>query len=363
MASSKHKKLSKLFNEIKEPKKLDPKKDKCVIFSDQHIGMPEFDQNKNLYMKALKYYFNAEFELVVLGDYEELHRYGIKELKKRYNDVYAYEYKFLEKRRYYRIFGNHDIDWRIDNRAKKQLGDVMPGLKIVEALKFEWNGYCIFLAHGHQGDFINDKMGKVGRIILRYPARWLGISSLTSPAKRYTKRRKDEEAYYSWAKQNKVLFIAGHTHRPMFESLTKADRIRIDIENKLRELVGETDRNIRQKKEKEIEKKKAEFYQVRKDEGEEAKSTGFGQGDLVIPCYSNDGSCLHENGITCIEIDKTKIRLILIYDKALKASIGKDKRAPTTDLLPNDPEAVNYKRQILEEEDLDYIFTRIQLIS
>ena len=82
-----------------------------------------------------------------------------------------------------------------------------------------------------------------------------------------------------------------------------------------------------------------------------------------MPCYSNDGSCLHENGITCLEIDKTKIRLILIYDKALRASIGKDKRAPTTDLLPNDPEAVNYKRQILEEEDLDYIFTRIRLLS
>jgi len=363
MKSSKYKKLSKLFNNIEPPITFNPQKDKYVIFSDQHIGMPEFDHNKDLYLKALEYYYSTGFKLIVLGDYEELHRYGIKKLKQKYNDVYASERKFLKEDRYFRIFGNHDIDWKRPKRVKKYLHDVMPGLEIAEALKFNWSGNYIFLAHGHQGDFINDTMGKFGRIILRYIARPLGIPSITSPAKRYTKRRKVETEYYNWAKEEKVLFIAGHTHRPMFESLTKADRIRINIENMLREYIVISDPNEKKKIEDEIVLKKAEFERVRKEEGEEAKWTGLGQPDLVIPCCSNDGSCLHENGITCIELCKDKMRLFLLYDENIEVNVNKHLRAPTTDLIPSDSDATGYKKQILEEEDLEYIFTRIRLLS
>jgi predicted phosphodiesterase len=325
--------------------------------------MPEFDRNKGLYLKALEYYYKSGYTLISLGDYEELHRYGIKELKKKYNDVYAIERKFLDENRYYRIFGNHDIDWKKQKRVKKHLHDVMPGLEIVEALKFKWNGHYIFLAHGHQGNFIDDTMGKFGRIILRHIARPLGISSFTSPAKRYTKRRKVETEYYNWAKEKKVLFIVAHTHRPMFESLTKADRIRINIENMLRESVSISAPEKKKKIEDEIVKKKEEFERAREEEGERAKGTGLGQFSLVTPCYSNDGSCLHENGITCVELRENKMSLFLLYDASLEANINKHLRTTTTDLLPSDPDAVRYKRQILEEEDLEYIFTRIRLLS
>lgn len=362
MKGSKYKKFSKLFN-LEQPIAFNPQEDKYVIFSDQHIGMPEFDNNKDLYLKALEYYYSSDYKLIALGDYEELHRYGIKKLKQKYNDVYASERKFLKEGRYFRIFGNHDIDWKKSKRVKKHLHDVMPDLEIVEALKFSWNGHYIFLAHGHQGNFIDDTMGIFGRIILRYIARPLGISSLTSPAKRHTKRRKDETKYYNWAKEKKVLFIAGHTHRPMFESLTKADRIRIKIENMLRKYVGISDPNEKKKIEDEIVIKKAEFERVIKEEGEEAKWIGLGQPDLVTPCYSNDGSCLHENGITCIELCKNKMSLFLLYDKSREANINKHLRGLTTDLLASDSDAAKYKKQILEEENLEYIFTRIRLLS
>jgi hypothetical protein len=47
----------------------------------------------------------------------------------------------------------------------------------------------------------------------------------------------------------------------------------------------------------------------------------------------------------------------------MRANVGKHLRAPTLDLLPDDPEAAGYKIQVLEEEELEYVFTKIQLLS
>jgi UDP-2,3-diacylglucosamine pyrophosphatase LpxH len=359
----KHRKFTKLLKEIQQPIVYDQKKDKYVIFSDQHIGMPEFDENKDLYLKALDYSYQSGYTLIVLGDYEELHRYSKKELKKKYEDVYASERRFLEEDRYYRIFGNHDIDWRSTKRVAKHLHDVLPGLVIREALKFDCCGSSIFLAHGHQGSFINDILGIFGRIILKYIARPLGVSSMTSPAKRYTKRRKDENTYYNWAKEHKVLFIAGHTHRPMFASLSEGDRIRVTIENLFRKYVETGDSAEKERLEEEIKQKRTEFEREKEKEGDDSYWTCMGKPELITPCYSNDGSCLHANGITCIELYKEKIRLLWLYDETQPANVGKEKRALTKDLLPGDSAAADYKRQILEEEDLEYIFTRIRLLS
>ncbi len=363
MPGLKHKKLTRLLEKIEKPIAYDQKKDKYVIFSDQHIGMPEFDKNKGLYLKALDYYYQSNYTLIALGDYEELHRYSKKELKKKYEDVYAGERRFLEEDRYYRIFGNHDIDWRSQKRVEKHLHEVLPGLEVIEALRFDCCGSSLFLAHGHQGSFINDTLGIAGRLFLKYIARPFGFSSMTSPAQRYTKRRKDENTYYNWARAHKVLFIAGHTHRPMFASLSEGDRIRVAIENLFRKYVGAADQEDKKKIEEEIKKQKAEFEKEREKEGKKSYWTALGQPELVAPCYSNDGSCLHKNGITCIELYKEKIRLLWLYDETQPENVDKEIRAPTEDLLPGDSAAADYKKQILEEEDLEYIFTRIRLLS
>jgi len=364
MGQARFRKLTRIFDEL-EATPFDPKKDKYVIFSDQHIGMKEFDDNKQLYLEALDYYYNRGFKLIVVGDFEELHRFSIKSLKNKYgSDVYAKENKFLQHGRYYRIFGNHDIDWRAKRRVEKDLGDILPHLKIEEGIKFNWNGNYIFLTHGHQGDFINDTLGKVGRLFLRWIARPLGFSSFTSPAKNYQKRRKDETEYYNWAKSKKVIFIAGHTHRSMFESLTKVDRIRIDIENKVREYIAEKDPVKKRKLRKELQAKREELQRVREIEGEKEKWLKLEQTELLIPCYFNDGSCLHRNGITCLELGGGKIRLIFLYDKRKKENRSKHRRGLLTRRLEGtNPNSTPYMHQVLEEEELEYVFARIQLLS
>ena len=69
MKSAKYNKLSRLFDHLESALSLDRDEDKYVIFSDQHIGMPEFDHNKELYLKALEYYFNSGYRLIIDGDY------------------------------------------------------------------------------------------------------------------------------------------------------------------------------------------------------------------------------------------------------------------------------------------------------
>lgn len=363
MGKSKAKALSKVFNHL-DSIPLDPEKEKYVIFSDCHIGMKEFDKNKHLYLNALNYYFNEGFTLIITGDYEELHRYNVTKLKEKYGkDVYAKERKFLQEGRYHRIFGNHDIDWNKQKRVEKQLHDILPGLEIVEGIKFEWDGNYIFLTHGHQGDLINDKLGKFGRLILCWCARPLGISSCTSPAKNYKIRRKDETEYYNWAKSKKILFIAGHTHRPMFESLTKVDRIRIEIENLVRDYAQTKDPTLKKQLREKILARKKEFSDIEIEKGEQEQWLRLGKAELLTPCYFNDGSCLHKNGITCIELCEEKIRLVFLYDKSKKENVNKHLRAPTTVLLSGVATATNYMRQILEEEKLEYVFTRIQFLS
>ncbi len=363
MGRSKAKALSKVYDRA-DSIPFDPEKEKYVVFSDCHIGMPEFDENMDLYLHALDYYFEKGFKLIITGDYEELHRYGIQHLKEKYGKVvYPKERKFLQEGRYYRMFGNHDIDWKVSKRVEKHLHDVMPGLKIVEGLRLEWKGNSIFLTHGHQGDIINDKLGIFGRILLRWIARPFGFSSGTSPAKNYRKRRKDETEYYNWAKNNKVLFIAGHTHRPMFASLAEADSLRIDIENLLRQYIHETNPNEKEKIRDKIKTKKMEFNEAIKDKSEKDQCLRLGEVELFTPSYFNDGSCLHKSGITCIELCETNIRLVLLYDKSKKRNEHKDQRAWTIPLLPGVATAANYMYQILEEDKLEYVFARIQFLS
>lgn len=78
----------------------------------------------------------------------------------------------------------------------------------------------------------------------------------------------------------------------MFESLTKSDRIRIKIENLLRDLVRIIDPHKEKKIRDEIVRERADFEKIRKEEGEGSRWTALGEPDLVMPCYCNDRNCL-----------------------------------------------------------------------
>ena len=81
------------------------------------------------------------------------------------------------------------------------------------------------------------------------PLEYVGIKDPTSSAKKYNVSKGVEKKLQKWSNKNHKLLIAGHTHRPVMSN------------------IGES-------------------------------------------LYFNDGSCIHPNGITCIEIEDGKISLV-----------------------------------------------------
>jgi UDP-2,3-diacylglucosamine pyrophosphatase LpxH len=231
-----------------------------VLISDTHLGngsgADDFHNNESALLKALDYYMEKQFRLILLGDIEEFWQFDLNEIKKRYeNTVYSRIRKFPQEH-ITRLFGNHDYEWGgfIDPISENAASSAAP-----EALKLVDNRGTvrILLVHGHQGSIESDKFSWFSRFwvhVFRYVeplAVKLGLYSTTSATK--SQISKDyERTFYQWAKQNKLMIICGHSHRAIFASksyaenleekiaLLKAENAKIDVTHSRRlEIVRE----------------------------------------------------------------------------------------------------------------------------
>lgn len=135
-------------------------------------------------------------------------------------------------KRLYLIWGNHNREWKKRENIRKHLchycderkgrnESLFEDIEIHEGLilRYEGTGNKIFLAHGHQGDLLNDSLWWLGRFVVRHiwkPLQILGFRDPTSPAKNFKKRMVVEKNIIEWVTTNGQMLIVGHTHRPMF---------------------------------------------------------------------------------------------------------------------------------------------------
>jgi len=345
MCSRRKTKLKKLFEATPaEPFNPDYK---YVILSDQHKGYQQFDGNRELYCKVLDHYFQNEFRLILLGDVEVFYGKDIQRFLDKYmDDVYPKESRFESSGPgYCRIWGNHDYDWGKPRNITEYLHQLIPGVqadRVKQALKLKFDeGSSIFLIHGHQGELTGDRLKKIIRFIKgTCNLEWIGYP--TSDSQNHWLRLRSERQYYEWAKKSGVILITGHTHRPRFESLDKIDRLEMKIEQLCRKWSKTTSEEERRRLEQKITQKYNEYRDALEKHKQSKKRKRIGKGELVIPCYFNPGSCIHDKGISCLEISEGKISLVF-HDK---------------DTL-HDPD---YKPRILESENLDYIRVRMKLL-
>ena len=214
---------------------------KFVIMSDCHRGVgnasDNFLKNQHLFFAALSDYYKKGFTYIELGDGDELweNRSMEKIIEIHSNSLWLMS-KFYRENRLYMIYGNHDIQKKNkkfveDNLSKyfcessKEICPLFPGLEVYEGLILENKdnkNQRIFLAHGHQGDLINDKLAKLGGFLVRYVWRTLeiwGANDPTGAGTNFKKRNKVERRLIKWVKEENKLLIAGHTHRPVFPSI------------------------------------------------------------------------------------------------------------------------------------------------
>jgi len=295
--------------------------DKLIIFSDLHKGArngaDDFLASERAYNAALAYYFNEGYTLVSLGDMEELWEERPPSVLRAYERSLALEARFHEAERLIRIWGNHDDHWRYPAEVKKHLQKAFDSrpLKVREAqllqvMKGEERLGVLLLLHGHQGTLDSDRYSAVSRVFVRYiwrPIQRLFKIQRNTPAKDWKLRHGHNTAMFDWSRQQEELvLVAGHTHRPVFESRTHTGKLSELLEEAKRELADAGDDP---KLRRDVSQLLAELEWVRAQERQPPEA-----GDAAAfdhPSYFNTGCCCFLDGdITGIEIANGRIALI-----------------------------------------------------
>lgn len=210
-----------------------------IMFSDQHKGAgdgaDEFRLCKDTCLAALRQYDGDGFRLVLLGDVEELWENDVSDVIRMNRDALEAEAAFAPDR-YLRIWGNHDDRWMEAVLVALDLRKYAPGT----GLRRVWEGVRItvrdgndkigtlFMTHGHQGTLGSDRIKFFSRWALHFyrfmqnrsGVSWFGGVDL--PSQDDSLRGEHDLIMYNWAsRQEKMMLIVGHTHRPVWAGRTK----------------------------------------------------------------------------------------------------------------------------------------------
>ena len=329
-------------------------KDKIVIFSDLHMGngrkQDDFLKNGSLFLNVLSnHYYKNNYTLILNGDIEELQKFSLGRILKQWKDVYNLFGDFLNDGRFHRIVGNHDFPLHIHKQADLK-GDLL------HALRLEFKKSTLLVFHGHQASTYYEKYNDFNGYLLRYIVNPLRIKN-RSAAYDSQKRYRIEKKVYRYASRNKIVSIIGHTHRPLFESLSRVDYLKYEIEQLCR-LYTASGKKEKNRIEKDIEYYKKELKHIIDNNRKMDLHSAVYNATIVIPCVFNSGCCIGKRGITGIEIADGKIRLVHWFDKKRSK-----KYFAHYDHGPQRLDRSDYYRMVLKDEFLDYIFTRIKLLA
>jgi predicted phosphodiesterase len=342
--------LDKLFLESKEINITND--DKIVIFSDLHLGNgrrnDDFKRNSESFIKVLKdYYLKNDFTLILNGDVEELYKFTLKTIKKSWSELYTIFDEFNNKGKLFKIFGNHDYELAINKHLKT-------GFELYESLKLKYNDNDIFIYHGHQTGSWIEQYSKIALFFIKYLFRQ--IENKIEPIESH-KVYKAESNAYCHSKMRKSISILGHTHRPLFESHSKLDSLKLIIEKLIDRYSKSFDDERKLKISNQINRYKSELDKLISSKEVYHKRNSLYEDGMIVPCLFNSGSITGKHGFTGLEIKNGKIALIYWFDilnsqRYLDYKGVKHKKFQDT----------NFHKAILKKDSLDYLFSRIKLL-
>ena len=326
--------------------------DRIVIFSDLHLGngkrTDDFRTNSELFYRVLRdYYEDGGYTLILNGDIEELQRFRLSDIVTRWRRIYELFDRFDRDGRLHRLIGNHDLDLR---------DDADHGFRIRDAMRLSYHGNTIFVFHGHQTSLRFERFNKLVEFGLRWFANPLRITNYTV-AHDSMKRFRTEEHVYEFASDHKLLSIIGHTHRPLFESMSKVDSIKFEVERLCRKYPKAGPRK-RATIEQRIDFYRSELERIDLDSDARASVASLYNANLVVPCMFNSGTVIGKRGMTCLEIVEGRIALVHWFDDTRTSKYLRYEPYETTQLPGTD-----FHRVEVKSESLDYIFARISLLA
>lgn len=351
----KHPHLERLLHTAK-PVTLD-NSSKVLILSDLHMGnggrLDEFRPNAGLVKTILgSYYLPEKFSLVLNGDIEELFKFPLASIESKWSEFYDLFQKFERNGFFWKTYGNHDA-LLLAERSYTLASH------LVESLKFHYGDETLLLFHGHQASAVlwetYPALSRAIIFFLRYIAKPAGIRNCSVA---YNSRRRFamEKSIYEFSNRSGIVSIIGHTHRPLFESLSKVDYLNYKIEELCR-VYPSAEGEMRKEIVGRIDAFKVELEACYK----KGKLTGLRSGiynNLPIPSVFNSGCTIGKRGITALEIEGSTIRLVCWYN-------GRQRPKITTDLnnRPMELSSTGLSRIVLNEDSLEYVFSRINLLS
>ncbi len=328
--------------------------DRIVIFSDLHMGdgrsYDDFIQNADLFYTALKqYYLPQGYTLILNGDVEEALKFNVAKIEEHWEKIYTLFSLFNEKGRLYKITGNHDPKIFFLKHKKYNF-------TLHDALRLTIDGKEFFIYHGHQSSYYYDAFSDIMIFFLRYIANPLRIRNYSLS---YHSKKKShiEKMAYLFAKRKKIIAIIGHTHRPLFESLSKMDTMKFSLEYYLRKYQNA------ESSEKEIIGEKIKDCSIKiKDHIKYGRKdhtiSSLYSDTIILPCVFNSGTVVGKRGMTSIEILDGTISLVHWFDKSIKK-----KYLDKSSIYYSQIAGTGISRYILKHDTLDYLFSKIQLLG
>ena len=287
---------------------------KYVIISDIHLGdgggADDFRHNQKTLTTALKQYNKNGYNLILLGDIEEFWQFDLEEIVNHYTRTVYKAIKAFGDERVYRVFGNHDLEWRslpdpIRNNPARY-GSAAEAIK----MKDKEGTPRMLLVHGHQGEKEVDKHLWRSRFFVRLYKKiepYLKIDHHTSATKSQIMKHYERDMY-TWAKRSRVILMCGHSHRAIFASKSYADRLREKITELETEIVeNPTDAKLVERNRTKLGKLRHEQREERHRKRDIDPTAPRGK---PLPCYFNTGCALYTDGITVIEIAHDEIKLV-----------------------------------------------------
>ncbi|MFP4528403.1 MAG: metallophosphoesterase [Candidatus Kapaibacterium sp.] len=325
-----------------------------VIFSDLHMGngssRDDFLHNSGLFEYILNnYYLSNQSRLVLNGDVEELYKFRLGSITKKWHNLYSIFHEFSQKDRFYKIIGNHDYELQFARRRGINRN-------LLQGLRLHSSGGEIFIYHGHQTSNYMDTYNRLSLYLVRYLVHPLRIRNLTFTLNS-RKIFRTERLSYEFSARNRIISIIGHTHKPLFESFSKRDTLTYNIERLLRKYPKVNKEKKKRKIEKNIREFSEELKNLREKNIINLRDEVYHDG-LLVPSLFNTGAAIGKRGLTGIEIAGGKISLVYWFDRHRSERYINYKGIDTYQLPGTD-----YFKAILKSENLDYIFARINLMA
>jgi predicted phosphodiesterase len=331
-----------------------------VVLSDLHMGDggsgDDLAHNRAILRNALReWYFARGYTLVLSGDVEELHKFKLAAIRRAWAPLYAIFDDFAAAGRLRKIVGNHDL-------ALLRTADYP--YELVHGLSILYGARRIFCFHGHQASRFFVKYNYISDFIVRYLAKPLHVKN-TSISKDSRQRFKAERRIYRASKRLGIVSIAGHTHRPLFESLSKYDSLRWAMESLLREYPDASSER-RAEIADIIHIYRGEFERLKRKRRHGNDGRGlYEDSDYVIPCLFNSGCATGVGGFTVIELDggseASRGAAISLVHWAEEAGAKAYVQREALDRIS--PGNGPWARYTLRRDELESVFARIDLLG